>query len=595
MAKKIFKSRKSIKIFLGTMIPMIVVSIISCTVYYMVSMGIINDYVDVQTQKLVEEGSSQVSEVFSFAASKVDCFADFATDNHSPEALKPLAKSFDGCSDYIDSIYYSTLISRFEEGGFYLDSSDWEFTEEGLEYDPTEEDYFYTILDGKGEMVYTPPEMDYTDVTPIISVTFGKAVLNRYRNPIGVVLCDIDATDLSEFASTIKASESGACYVLAADGAYMTNPDAEKIINNNYFEDNGFTEEEFEEITSKDAHTEIRDGRYYAFAKISGTPYFMVTDGNIADFNASFKQLIVYISIGLFILNIICAIYVLLLVKSLQKKSNDLGFKLFEETQNLAVSTKETAATSQDQSAAVKEILATMEDSNQLSENISSKITDVTSIASKTSTDVAEGVDYIQKNVEQLHAIFDANQQTINGMKELDERIESIWDIVTLINSVADQAKIIAFNAELEATSAGTSGHNFQIVANEIRRLADGIIGGTKEIKEKITEIQHSSDSLILASESGTKKIDEGYESAKDLEAKFNSIKMASEITATSANDIKDIIQQQTIASEQILIALKQIASGVESFTVATDNISGSAENLKQIADELNNQVKDFQ
>ena len=235
--------------------------------------------------------------------------------------------------------------------------------------------------------------------------------------------------------------------------------------------------------------------------------------------------------------------------REVAQKERKIGERLFEEAQNLVVATKETAATSQDSSAAVKEIVATMEDSNVLSENISTKIKDVSSIANQTSSDVTEGVQQIEQNVAQLHEIFDANQQTIDGIKILSEKIESIWDIVTLINNVADQAKIIAFNAELEASTAGEAGKSFRIVANEIRRLSDGIIDGTREIKEKINEIQHSSDSLILASESGTEKINAGYENARGLEAKFANIRSSAEITATSADNIAEIIRQQASAS----------------------------------------------
>lgn len=279
--------------------------------------------------------------------------------------------------------------------------------------------------------------------------------------------------------------------------------------------------------------------------------------------------------------------------RNIQIKERKIGERLFEEAQNLVVATKETAATSQDSSAAVKEIVATMEDSNVLSENISTKIKDVSSVANQTSSDVTDGVAQIEKNVTQLHEIFDANQQTIEGIKNLSEKIESIWDIVSLINNVADQAKIIAFNAELEASTAGEAGKSFRIVANEIRRLSDGIIDGTREIKEKINEIQHSSDSLILASESGTEKINAGYESARGLEAKFASIKSSAEITATSADNIAEIIRQQASASEQILIALKEISAGVENFTVATDNISLASENVRKISEELNNASRD--
>ena len=277
-----------------------------------------------------------------------------------------------------------------------------------------------------------------------------------------------------------------------------------------------------------------------------------------------------------------------------REKEREMGAQLFEEAQNLAVSTKETASTSQDSAAAVKEIVATMEDSNILSENISRKIKDVSSVANATSADVSEGVLKIEENVNQLHEIYGANQQTIEGIKNLSDKIENIWDIVTLINNVADQAKIIAFNAELEASSAGEAGKSFRIVANEIRRLSDGIIDGTREIKEKITEIQHSSDALLITSESGTEKINAGYENARGLEQKFDSIKKSAEITAKSSYEISDIIQQQTTASEQILIALREISGGVENFTVATDNISSSAENVRKISSDLNNMAKEI-
>ena len=108
----------------------------------------------------------------------------------------------------------------------------------------------------------------------------------------------------------------------------------------------------------------------------------------------------------------------------------------------------------------------------------------------------------IELNVKQLHEIFDANQGTINGIRNLSEKIESIWDIVSLINNVADQAKIIAFNAELEASSAGEAGKSFRIVASEqillaIKEIASGVenftvatdnISGAAENVRKISE-----------------------------------------------------------------------------------------------------------
>ncbi len=88
-------------------------------------------------------------------------------------------------------------------------------------------------------------------------------------------------------------------------------------------------------------------------------------------------------------------------------------------------------------------------------------------------------------------------------------------------------------------------------------------------------------------SENGTSKIEKGVSNAKLLEERFHSMQNASEITADSAGRITSIIRQQASATEQILITLKQISAGVESFTQATEHISAASESLKVIAEGL--------
>jgi methyl-accepting chemotaxis protein len=88
-------------------------------------------------------------------------------------------------------------------------------------------------------------------------------------------------------------------------------------------------------------------------------------------------------------------------------------------------------------------------------------------------------------------------------------------------------------------------------------------------------------------SESGTAEIAGGVERANMLEDKFASMKNASEITAERAEKITAIIKQQTSATEQILMTLKQISAGVENFSQATNKISSASQALKNIAEGL--------
>ncbi len=268
-----------------------------------------------------------------------------------------------------------------------------------------------------------------------------------------------------------------------------------------------------------------------------------------------------------------------------------IASSITKSTQDLVIISKQTESISLEQSASVKEIVATMEDSDKLSRNILTRIGDVALVANKTKQNVTHGVKTLATNVEKMREINDANKDTITGIKSLSDKIEGVWDIVNIINTITDQTKIIAFNAELEAASAGEAGKSFNIVATEIRRLADLTTNSTREIKQRITEIQHSSDNLIITSEGGTEKIQEGITLSTNLEENFNYIKTSAEITAESSSDIRDIIEQQTFAFEQIVVTLRQIAAGVESFSFSTQAITAASEELKKIAETLETSV----
>ena len=455
------------------------------------------------------------------------------------------------------------------------------------DYDPTGRGWYKGAVEKKGDMYYSDVYVDaFTDE---LVVTFSKAIYKN-GNLDGVVAFDYPLTDLLKLLGSLKTDETDQSFILSADGHFFMSdkyrPD-ESIMT----VEGGAYRELGEKLLSGSkefVRGRMDDRRYCFIATQMGTTGWYYVLGRTERIIKANTVFILRILVVVFILLFAVIMTITaLIMKKMRSKETAVSENLFAETQSLVVSSKENAMTAQNQSAAVKEIVATMEDNNALSETIAQKIKDVSGVANTTNENVAVGVGFLKTNVTQLNEIADANKTTIDGIKALGDKIENIWDIVTLINSVADQAKIIAFNAELEASSAGEAGRNFHIVATEIRRLADGIIDGTKEIKERITEIQQSSDSLILASESGTEKIQAGVDNARSLEERFASIKNASEVTAGSAGDITKIIQQQAVASEQILVTLKQISEGVEKFTSATESISSASENVKTIAEDL--------
>lgn len=59
-----------------------------------------------------------------------------------------------------------------------------------------------------------------------------------------------------------------------------------------------------------------------------------------------------------------------------------------------------------------------------------------------------------------------------------------ISNIISIIESISEQMKLLASNAAIEASRAGTSGKGFAVVADEMRKLAVQSSEAVKKILE---------------------------------------------------------------------------------------------------------------
>jgi methyl-accepting chemotaxis protein len=268
-------------------------------------------------------------------------------------------------------------------------------------------------------------------------------------------------------------------------------------------------------------------------------------------------------------------------------KTIKLAAAVKESADIVSQSGKNNKASGSEQAGSMAKVETSINENARIAAEIVEKTRSVAVIASKMEKEVLDGFSVLEKNVKKMGDIKEKNSGVINGIISLGNKVSKIRDIVRVINTITDQTKVIAFNAALEAASAGETGKRFAVVAGEVNRLADDIAVLTRQIREQVEEIQSSSSSLIVYSEEGSDRIAEGYKLIKDLEDVFKEIKAGAEITSNQAQAITVSTQQQLKSSEQIGFVISEISNEVKLFISAAEAAAKSVKNLTERANEL--------
>jgi methyl-accepting chemotaxis protein len=269
-----------------------------------------------------------------------------------------------------------------------------------------------------------------------------------------------------------------------------------------------------------------------------------------------------------------------------------LGITSFSSEVSAAVEQQATIAS--EQSAAVAEITSTMEELSVSSTQIADHSNAVVDIATKTWDDTKKGASAVESVIMKMNDINSDNMNSIREIVDLGQKSKEISKVMEIINSIADQTKLIAFNAALEASSAGEAGKRFGVVAVEIRRLADSVMESTSEIEGKVNEIQAAINRLVIASEKGSKGIQEGMEYSNQTASLLIDIVDAAQSTTDAAKQISLSTQQQKTASSQVVVALREIVAGSSQTTDAITQISVITRKLSKFSDDLREMVEKF-
>lgn len=85
-------------------------------------------------------------------------------------------------------------------------------------------------------------------------------------------------------------------------------------------------------------------------------------------------------------------------------------------------------------------------------------------------------------------------------VSQINSSAKQMFDIIKMINNVAENTNLLAMNAAIEASHAGDTGKGFAVVAAEIRKLSQQTSINAKQIDESLTSFLKQIETVAISS-----------------------------------------------------------------------------------------------
>lgn len=167
------------------------------------------------------------------------------------------------------------------------------------------------------------------------------------------------------------------------------------------------------------------------------------------------------------------------------------------------------------------------------------------------------------KNAGEMHDYISDGDEKISATNEIlgkiAQQLDEVYEVVTIINNVAEQTNLLSMNAAIESAHAGDAGKGFGVVAEEIRSLAEE----TSENADKISKV-------------------------------VNAIVAAVESANASSQAAFDAFEKVSNHADQIVGALQEISGGIGKIDNQMQQIKDRSDETSTAADEMNHYCGDL-
>ncbi|HET6498558.1 MAG TPA: methyl-accepting chemotaxis protein, partial [Coriobacteriia bacterium] len=254
--------------------------------------------------------------------------------------------------------------------------------------------------------------------------------------------------------------------------------------------------------------------------------------------------------------------------------------QIFSATTQLAAAATESASTVSETTVTVEEVKQTAHLANEKARMVAER--------SQRSVQVVErGRSAVERTREVMSRIKEQMESIARNVLGLSEQSRAIGEIAATVTDLADQSRLLAVNAAIEASRAGEHGRGFSVVAQEIKTLAEQSKKATAQVRGLLADIQKAIGASVLAMEQGAKATEAGQEQAAQADKAIGDLAQSIDEAANAATQIAASSHQQLVGMDQVAAAMENIKDAAGENVQSTRQLEAEVQSLFDLSQKL--------
>jgi methyl-accepting chemotaxis protein len=247
-----------------------------------------------------------------------------------------------------------------------------------------------------------------------------------------------------------------------------------------------------------------------------------------------------------------------------------------------------------EQSESAGSIAAAIEELHTSLSTIDQNALDVREFATQADQNSQHGAQVISQATGEMRQIAERISSSSALVQRLADEAGNINEIVSVIQGLADQTNLLALNAAIEAARAGEAGRGFAVVADEVRKLAEGTRQSTERIGKVIGDIQTHSRDASEAMAAVTSQVGNGVHLSDEAQTAIETISQSADDLRARLDEITESLREQNTAGTSIANKAEIVARKSEETAGDAEQVISEVGHMEKLAQQLANTVARF-